>query len=89
MRNFRQPQENEMLRRQLKLARMRITLLEEIADSAIEIKENQKAIVERLDGVLEAFKSMGDRLSAIEQQATESPVEPEIEPEKKETKKKK
>lgn len=80
-----------MLKRQLKLARMRIALLEEIADSAIEIKDNQKAILERLDGVLQAFKSMEDRLFALEEQAAETPAEPEIEPEKKdkETRKKK
>ena len=78
-----------MLKRQLKLARIRIALIDEIAETAAEIKDNQKEIIDRLDGVLEAFKSMGDRLSALEEQAAESPVEPEIEPEKKETKKKK
>lgn len=89
MRNFRQPSENEMLKRQLKLARIRIALIDEIAETAAEIKDNQKEIIDRLDGVLEAFKGMGDRLCALEQQAAESPVEAEIEPEKKETKKKK
>ena len=87
MRNFRQDPENELLQRQLRLAKIRI--IEEVADSAAEIKSFQRAIVRRLDGVLEAFKSMEDRLSAHEQQAAESPVEPEIELEKKETKKKK
>ena len=89
MRNFRQDPEKEVLRRQLHLAKIRIQLIEEIADTAAAIKDGQEAILERLDGVLEAFKSMGDRLSALEQQAAESPVEAEIEPEKKETKKKK
>lgn len=78
-----------MLKRQLKLAKIRISLVEEIADSAAEIKSIQKAIVKRLDAILEATSKTEDRLSALEQQAAESPVEPEIEPEKKETKKKK
>lgn len=87
MRNFRQAPENELLQRQVRLAKIRI--IEEVADSAAEIKSFQRAIVKRLDAVLEAFRSMGDRLSALEQQAVESTVESENEPEKKETKKKK
>ena len=87
MRNFRKPEE---LRRQSESWKDEMAQCGDCIDySAKMIRVNQKAIIRLLEAILAAIKGLGDRLSVLEQQAAESPVEPEIEPEKKETKKKK
>lgn len=87
MRNFRKPEE---LRRQSESWKDEMAQYGDSIDySAKMIRVNQKAIIRTLEAILAAIKGMGDRLSTLEQNAAESPVEAEIEPEKKETKKKK